>query len=550
MTELNLANKKNYLDLCREVWDLSDESLDYIDKRISDEWKPVPEIEQLIKSCKGTYEDLRLRIDLNMADKNILSIFEKSDKAYEMFLSKFRNVLTFLSLHYSVDITYKDFIENKVIFKKNSTKIKKVFETVYKEHNEIYERDFSCYYNEDDCSKSIVSAYEKISSYKKSAKKIQFVISLNPIDWLLASTSENFKSCLCLDHPEGGYRYCLGLPFLCGDKNRMMLYITDGSTKEFQGIVVDSVQTRTWCILDKSSRFTIVKWYPNNTIGVDPVKKITKNNNFISREEFDGGKYPLDVISTKKGIVASIYNDMGSWEVQDDKLVHNRDGSAQQIFTKNLIPLDGRGYTKTSFSLEGYRNLPVRVDGYRIPNWRKCGASVDLLTSTMRCVCCGSNDKGGFSVKHKDYESFYCYDCYKDNTVTCYICGESKIKTKNQKTFVNIKNKEVFICESCESQIHSYTCSCCNKVADYGLDKLENGERICKNCIIKNEYGKCDSCGKLYKNLTVNINFSDKTNLKYCEKCIADGSIVTSPTPVYGRFWKNMQVVYRGNNIE
>ena len=110
MTELNLANKKNYLDLCREVWDLSDESLDYIDKRISDEWKPVPEIEQLIKSCKGTYEDLRLRIDLDMADKNILSIFEKSDKAYEMFLSKFRNVLAYLSLHYSVNITYKDFL--------------------------------------------------------------------------------------------------------------------------------------------------------------------------------------------------------------------------------------------------------------------------------------------------------------------------------------------------------------------------------------------------------------------------------------------------------
>ena len=155
-----------------------------------------------------------------------------------------------------------------------------------------------------------------------------------------------------------------------------------------------------------------------------------------------------------------------------------------------------------------------------------------------------------FSVKHKDYESFYCYNCYKDNTVTCYICGESKIKTKNQKTFVNINNKEVFVCETCESQIYSKTCSCCNKIADYGLEKLENGERICKDCIIKNEYGKCDSCGKLYKNLTVNINFSDKTNLKYCKKCIGDESIITSPTPVYGRFWKNMQVVYRGNNIE
>ena len=69
------------------------------------------------------------------------------------------------------------------------------------------------------------------------------------MDWLLASTAEKFSSCFNLDNPNGGgYSFCLGIPFLSGDKNRMMLYITDGTKKEFMGLKVDSVQTRTWCL--------------------------------------------------------------------------------------------------------------------------------------------------------------------------------------------------------------------------------------------------------------------------------------------------------------
>jgi hypothetical protein len=48
------------------------------------------------------------------------------------------------------------------------------------------------------------------------------------MDWLLSSTKENFSSCFNIDNSSGGYHYSLGLPFLAGDKNRVMIYISSG----------------------------------------------------------------------------------------------------------------------------------------------------------------------------------------------------------------------------------------------------------------------------------------------------------------------------------
>ena len=121
MTELNQKNREIYLDFVKSVWNFDDESMEYVKYRTSDEWEPVPELKALIDGS-ASYEDQRIRYTMDMANPKIQSFFEKDDEAYKMFKSTFRRALAELENNYSCPISYKDFINNKVVFKKNVTK--------------------------------------------------------------------------------------------------------------------------------------------------------------------------------------------------------------------------------------------------------------------------------------------------------------------------------------------------------------------------------------------------------------------------------------------
>ena len=38
--------------MCNKVWNLDDESMKYLEKRLSDDWEPVPEFKALIDALK------------------------------------------------------------------------------------------------------------------------------------------------------------------------------------------------------------------------------------------------------------------------------------------------------------------------------------------------------------------------------------------------------------------------------------------------------------------------------------------------------------------
>lgn len=539
MTEVNEKNKKAYLELCEDVWNLDKESMEYIKNRLSDDWKPVSEFDELFKIPNSKYEDQRIIIDLNMSNPATQEFFEKDDQAYKLFKEIFSRAISCCRDDYNCNINYKEFIENKVVFRKNVTKIKKVFETIYAENNKAFEYDFTDY-SPEVCSEKIVKAFERIGSYKKSAKKLKFVISFNPMDWLLASTAEKFSSCFNLDNKSGGYSYCLGLPFLCGDKNRMMLYISSGEKKNFMGIEVDSVMSRTWCILDKSGTFNIVKWYPNDVIPVESVNAITGNGNFVSRNYFKGGKYPLDVISTKKGAVIGVYSDMGRWEVEDNKLVHVGNGKdGQQYFTKNL--LNPREISDSSFRFNNMNLSGFSIDqpGYRVKEWKKLGLHVDLMFPTAKCVICKDDTKGGFFTKEK---GFVCYTCYKENICSCISCGE--IFNKKEATLQKIKttsNKIVELCESCLKK--ACVCSCCGRYFDTTSYSTDDEKRICMDCIEKNNYCRCDDCGSYSKSLTAKYNPFEKTLERVCSKHDNESS---SEYSTFGRDFRIITKMTRG----
>jgi len=538
MTEINSKNREAYLDACKTIWDLDDESLKYIEKRTSDEWEPVPELKALIGSPNSVYEDQRIRFDMDMSNPSIQSFFANDDPAYSTFKSRFRHAISRLQSKYSCVIGYKEFIENKVIFKKNQTKIKKVFETIYKECEDDYECDSGETYTTERCASFIVKQFERIGASKKSAKKLQFVISFNPMDWMLASTAEKFSSCLKLNNESGGYQYCLGLPFLAGDKNRMMLYITDGSKKEFIGIKVDSVQTRTWCLLDKSGSFNIVKWYPNDTVGVTPVVTITGNNKFHNKDTFSKSKYPLDVLSTKKGAVVGVYSDMGKLTEEDNKLWivgNGKDG--QQVFTKNLIETTGNGRSSFTFhEMSQIRQLGISQPSYSIGKWKQLGLHIDLMFPTLRCKKCGE-DKAGFMLRNEN--GYLCYDCYKTSIMTCESCGSEFVKTDDVPVVETVDGKKIHLCPSCYSSVKRRTCSCCGKYSTNSLLETKEGDRICNNCLETGAsgYTRCDKCHTITKNIKITFNTALNERNAICERCDSDDNSYLQQQQYFGRYY-------------
>ena len=95
MTEIQNKNRQNYLDLCNKVWNLDDESMKYLEKRLSDDWEPVPEFKTLIDALKekgATYEDQRVMIDIDVADNLVISDISNA----EIDINKATNVDNYL----------------------------------------------------------------------------------------------------------------------------------------------------------------------------------------------------------------------------------------------------------------------------------------------------------------------------------------------------------------------------------------------------------------------------------------------------------------------
>lgn len=159
----------------------------------------------------------------------------------------------------------------------------------------------------------LTASSEFIGKYKTpNNKKLELVISLNPIDWLLCSSSEKWASCLNL---HSDYLFWGGLPGLIGDKNRALAYITDGKKKEFSfdnygkklTMEVDRFISRSWLLLargkkSKTTFLDIVREYPSS-IGLKELLK--KNVNIPILEDNRGsgekviGRYYVEAIKFK-----------------------------------------------------------------------------------------------------------------------------------------------------------------------------------------------------------------------------------------------------------
>ena len=323
---------------------------------------------------------------------------------------------------------------------------------------------------------------------------------------------------------DSGYRFCLGLPFLGGDLNRAMLYTSSGEKKNYEGIEVDSVHARTWTILDKKDHFVNVKWYPIYNLTYKEIRLLLKNENFFDYaegsysdaewhdERFNGGKYPLKMLTTKSGEFLSVYNDMGCLEFVNGNLVHSasvrgegRHQTGQQNFFIDGNRLEKNGRTSAYIGNSAFENfISSNRIGYHISNFKKLGINLNSFTPKLKCSCCGKETINYILTKSSGYDGkheVYCQKCRQEKTYVCSKCGETFFLKKDEKKIIvkNADGTESVVCPTCYEEMKKYICSFTgiydsNTKRVSGTDKRicpsaakELGYFLCKDA---NEYSK------------------------------------------------------------
>jgi hypothetical protein len=497
----NLSILQDYIDKC---WGLKSEDNAYLKERI---FNPVivPEYRNL-----NIDENFRAIYDFDVKNISSLSSFQKeNDKGWAIFSR------CFYFAKDKIGITYENYLDNKILIGKNEVKLKKIIEKLYNENFEIFKAEFKREYlpldcnlrntpkqdlRKEDISEYIIKIFEVIGKYKTSTKKMKLVISFNYADWLLCSAEQCWSSCLNIERGE----YWYGMPTLFGDDNRALLYITDGTKKNWNGIEVDSLSYRAWVLLNERNNKVISKFYPTSPINDATIREVTNDKNFIGYSGSADGvssKYKLKPICIKKDhLYITVYNDIVS--LNESKFTSTGDlfyrfgtRGGRQIVNFKLKQFGVvKGKSTFSSSLSRYKDekRTINQDFYSYC-CTKCGKQTDT-----------------FEVKDESL----CEDCLGEDYYKCNLCGNFHKKTDKTKTF-----KGKFICDYCYSE-RLTTCSICGNLEDIReMISLEDNGRIlyiCGSCF-KTNVVSCKRCGKnmLIKNKKY---FIDKTEY-VCETC-------------------------------
>jgi hypothetical protein len=525
LNEIDLKNNELYLDLVKKVWGMDEKSLSYIEKRLSADWKLVPEFQKILDEHNS--KDQRVRFDINVEDESLRGFIEELDRGFTLFKQYFHNALLFLKDREKVDVTYTNYSENKIIYKKNPTKLKKVLERIYLDETPIAFADLDLSYSKFveeknienykvEINKKIVSYYEIIGKYKKPKQSLQIVFSFNPIDWLLCSTSSAyFGSCLDIQKAKNDhtYKYWIGLPFLCGDPNRVMVYVNSGIKKKFMGIEVDDCLSRIWGVLDKNDLMSLIKWYPNDFVSSSILKKVTGIENLNPNlGSLTGGKYPIDMLFLEDQSWFSIYNDFGLYDYKNGNLwlSSNRENHGTEA---GFQAFHSSGCEMLSAN-ERLSSVTKKVD-WKVSFFLENNFRFVDLHNLKTCSKCGKKSLGKNVIANGNWNEHICYDCYKENVVKCEVCGKEKYSTdkyRSVKVEIDGEVKEYQACDECLMGLKK--CEICGE--PYLFD-TEN--KVCNNCRIENGYHECCQCHEEFKELKISKDLLTNEYGRYCENC-------------------------------
>lgn len=397
--------------------------------------------------------------------------------------------------HYeSMDIGYEEYKTNKKLVGKNGMKIKKVMADWYINNFSSFLRDLKpeigilANYDVDDITskkntllidKYIVKAFELIGTKKVPNSELELVLSCNFADWFLCSTAEDWQSCLCLD----GGAYWTGIMELIGDRNRAFLYVTNGKRKNWHGIEVDSVISRSWVLLSRKNEKKVVRFYPTDFLDINEIRKITEDNSFASTANEKTSKNEIVPIKFKKGgIWTTIFNDGCGL----DKSIFSNTGklfwdfsrsrasdtvSVPQKLTNESVQI---GVNRTLHSPHDYLTKGKLINADVVANI--CPSCGKILRTSENVISVG-NDR-------------YCSECASKVLAKCTKCGTWEEKSKIKIYIIN--GKPMKICPNCLT--NTYECASCGTrhFKDSGSISISDGRFVCPNC--KSKIAKCVDC--------------------------------------------------------
>ena len=356
--QLDYITKKNnekIKQLVTENFSLESRCLERFMNLIDNPWeKKVPEYDEVYRQ-----PDLRIRFPLTT------EFLQELDQQWQVFVNAFSVFCE------ELNVSYQDFSNGTVIFGKNKVKIRKALDYFYldpkniaftrrnfnnisirKRKNNRHNKtelfaylnlDFPSYDNDENdnvvwekeiTSEDIINKYANINNivissslrtylmenigeklYEINNRKIPFsvnknyqvVISANFADWFLSSTAESWGNC-CNFESNYSQAYWFGQPGVIGDKNKVLIYITDGREKEYLGIKVDRLIARSWVhtvkIRNGNYAYFVNNGYPNlyHKLYIKILERISKQRNMsifhgeyrnIPGEEIYKTKYPI-----------------------------------------------------------------------------------------------------------------------------------------------------------------------------------------------------------------------------------------------------------------
>lgn len=326
---------------------------------------------------------------------------------------------------------------------------------------------------------ALIDSYDKqFAKYCDALSPIKVTrhtcISLNPIDYLLMSNGNSWRSCHYIgDNANDAGCYSSGTISYMLDKHSIIFYTVDAG---FNGVCIErepKIQRQVFGYND----FQLLqsRLYPqNNDSGATDT--YTDIRNIMQKVVADCLAAPnrwikKRVQNVEHGYNATCYPD---WNCQTN------------LCSTSVL----RGKENDNLKPIILGAVPICIEcGER----HGCDESINCCSSGYTCTECG--DRIDEDDVYWVDEEPYCCDC----VTYCEVCGEYEVNRNT--TYIPSENR--FVCDSCLDRYYVY-CDDCEEYYDRDrMNYLENLDKcVCNDCF--ENYTQCNECGRWFYYTEIN----------------------------------------------
>ncbi|KHO63165.1 hypothetical protein THYS13_12770 [Thermoanaerobacter sp. YS13] len=445
---------------------------------------------KLIKLFKGTRIEIEKELEISKEEakfeiRNYLDeLWERMERKQTLFASTgtMKEIHETMAFFLRFHISNEDFISGYITEKSpiavkeiRGVKISKALRMVLKEKNLEQYADFLI--------QDLSILQQKL---KTDNGKVKFVISIEPINFLLASNATTgWSSCHAVnrEHAAGNLSYLF-------DHHTAVAYAYR-KTMEFSGVEVPQKIWRQWVFIDIENAVALFqRQYPTE------IEIYSKEIRSIVGNAF--AEYHNIKPKWKKG----------NWnEEKDECYYYNEAELAYSDPTDTYIYFKGFSPSKDDwFMTVGEIPLcPVCGGEINVPSQLICSNCAGYV----QCAECGrwiSED----DANHGADNNLYCDGCFIRYFTNCAHCGE--VIWKEDALY---NPDEEYVCEDCFKK-HCRVCSSCGYViwkeeAHY----IDDDYFVCENCF-KKYYTTCTECGEIIKTYDA---YYINDDVPLCETC-------------------------------